>query len=401
MSPIAYQTIRCFWILALLFLYPIVAKVVYISNVYQFLKAERDVTIANRITKLRDTDVKEKLKELKWTSGLIANHVILSEVVLAVTALSIQPLIQLYSLRNTLQSCYASNAYDVMDLVSYPQLRSILPGALGFSLIITTHSVFVKHSSDNLFKLPTRHLSARLLLFASYLSQMLGRILLLVYSTSIIFPGYDHLGLILALHIIMMSVIHIIDYYCIKKLSPNLFCISFWVEAVLNGCASLFIPCDLSCDEKVWKNKSNGRPANRWYVASTTRLIIMYSVILCESGILLYFAYENKTFDVPASLSVGLMTLGIGLFVLYYCFAYPWTLETKDNSCIDILCSKQNKSVRKYPSLLDKEGQEVLCNYKVGGIEVEAATPKTLRTPKTPRSRSRIAFNIPDEETEM
>ena len=288
-----------------------------------------------------------------------------------------------------------------MDLVSYPQLRFILPGVLGFSLILTTHSVFVKHSSDNLFKLPTRHLSARLLLFASYLSQMLGRILLLVYSTSIIFQGYDHLGLILALHIIMMSVIHIIDYYCIKKLSPNLFCISFWVEAVLNGCACLFIPCDLSCDENVWKNKSNGRPANRWYVASTTRLIIMYSVILCESGILLYFAYENKTFDVPASLSVGLMTLGIGLFVLYYCLAYSWTLETKDNSCIDILCSKQNKSVRKYPSLLDKEGQEVLCNYKVGGIEVEAATPKTLRTPKTPRSRSRIAFNIPDEETEM
>ena len=54
-----------------------------------------------------------------------------------------------------------------------------------------------------------------------------------------------------------------------------------------------------------------------------------------------------------------------------------------------------------YPSLLDNEGQDILINFKVGGLEIEVNTPKTPRTPRTPRSRSRIAFDIPDEETEM
>ena len=58
-------------------------------------------------------------------------------------------------------------------------------------------------------------------------------------------------------------------------------------------------------------------------------------------------------------------------------------------------------NITNYPSLLDTDGQEVLSNYKVGGLEMEVATPKISRTPRTPRSRSRIAFSIPDEETEM
>ena len=60
--------------------------------------------------------------------------------------------------------------------------------------------------------------------------------------------------------------------------------------------------------------------------------------------------------------------------------------------------SKENLNIPNYPSLLDESGQEVLSNFKVGGLEIEAVTPKT---PRTPRSRSRIAFSIPDEETEM
>ena len=87
--------------------------------------------------------------------------------------------------------------------------------------------------------------------------------------------------------------------------------------------------------------------------------------------------------------------------VLYYCFTYPWPLGIRTTSCLGVICSKEIINVTNYPSLLDTEGKEVISNYKVGGLELEVATPKASRTPRTPRSRSRIAFSIPDEETEM
>ena len=401
MSPIAYQIIYGFWILSLLLFYPLISKLLYIVNVYHALKAKKSLTLAVKTTKVRDDEMSEIIEDYQIQCKHISSEVVRSEIVLAVTALTFQPLIQSFSLRNALESCYSNDMYDAMEVISYPQFRSILACSIGFSAILTTHSVYVKHSANTLSKLPIKHLSARLLLFTSYLLQMVGRLMILVYSSANIFQSYDHLELIIVLHVIVMSTIHIVDYFCVKKLSPNLLCISFWVELLLNGCASVFVPMDLSCGKEVWRNKKDGRPANRYYVSSTARYLMMYSVIICESAVLLGFSYTDEESAIPFIVSLVSMLIGILLYTFYYCFVYPWPLEITESTLTGIFCSKEINSIKNYPSLLDNDGQEVLSNYKVGGLEMEVVTPKTQRTPKTPRSRSRIAFNIPDEETEM
>ena len=127
----------------------------------------------------------------------------------------------------------------------------------------------------------------------------------------------------------------------------------------------------------------------------------MYSVIIIESTVLLCFSHTPEQSVIPILISAILVIVGMVVHFLYYTLVYPWPLRTTDRPLSDVLCSREKMDVRCYPSLLDNEGQNVLINFKVGGLEIEVATPKTSRTPKTPRSRSRIAFNIPDEETEM
>ena len=399
MSPVAYQTIYFFWVLALLVFYPLVTKIVYIVNTYKLLKTKKNATLTNKATKKEDT--KETIDEFQLRQENIASEVVLSEIVLAVTALTFQPLVQLFSLRNTLISCYSDDGYGILEVISYPQFRSIVACVLGFALTLTTHSIHVKHTNDNISKLPIHHLSARIILFMSYLCQMVGRLMLLVYSSAIIFKTYDHLELLIVLHVIVISVVHILDYFCIKKLSPNLICVSFWIEMLLNGCASVFIPSDVSLGEEVWRNKKDGGPGNRSYVSNTTRLILIYGILVTECAVLIGFALSEKSSLIPISVSIVLIFVGILFHIMYYCFTYPWPLGISSTPFLGVICSKENKDVKNYPSLLDTEGQEVLSNYKVGGLEMEVATPKISRTPRTPRSRSRIAFSIPDEETEM
>ena len=398
MSPTVYKMIYFFWILGLFLFYPIAVKILYIVSVYHHVKTKRKMTITrNSSTKDRASEI---IEEYETRCKHASNELILSETVLATTALTFQSIIQLFSLQNNLKSCYLHGGYDLLEVISYPQLRSIVSCALGFSVILTTHSMFVKHSSNLIPKLPITKIVTRIILFLTHLCPMIGRMMLLVFSSAIIFKSYDHLELLLVLHVIVFSLIHIIDYYCIKKLSPNLASISLWIEVLINGCGCIFLPVDISFGETVWKNKRDGSAANRFYASSTTRFIIMYSIIIAESAILSTFAYqeENSSSFILIWISIVLIIAGLIFHIIYYCVVYPWPLGLSTTSFFNVLSSKENANLPSYPSLLDENGEEVLSNFKVGGLEIEAVTPKT---PRTPRSRSRIAFSIPDEETEM
>ena len=398
MSPTVYKMIYFFWIVALFLFYPIVVKILYVANLYCHAKTRRNLTItSNSKKKERNLEI---LEEYETRCEELANEVIRSETVLAATALSFQPIIQLFSLRNNLVSCFLHGGYDLIEVISYPQLRSILSCALGFSLIFTTHSIFTKHSSTLIAKLPVTQIIPRTILFLIYLCLMIGRVMLIVFSSAIFLKSYDHLELLVVLHVIVFALIHIVDYYCIKKLSPNLASISFWIEVLINGCGSILLPVDISFGEEVWRNKRDGSPAIRFYVSNRTRYFIMYTIIIAESAALLVLAHQqnsNSSFT-PIWASIILIMAGFILHIIYYFTVYSWPLGSTTNSCVNVMCSKENTNIPNYPSLLDENGQEVLSNFKVGGLEIEAVTPKT---PRTARSRSRIAFSIPDEETEM
>ena len=398
MSPPIYKMIYFFWILSLLLFYPIIVKILYIINVYCDLKTRRKVTTANNSNKKKQAS--EIIEEYSTRCQHIANETIRSETILAATALTFQPLIQLYSLRNNLNACYHHGALLGAPVISYPQFRSIVACSIGFAITLTTHLMFAKHSSNLISKLPVTKIAARIILFLTHLCPMIGRMMLLVFSSATIFKSYDHLELLLVLHVIVFSLIHIIDYYCVKKLSPNLSSVSFWIEVLINGCGSIFLPVDISFGEDVWRNKKDGSPAIRYYASSATRFIIMYGIIIAESAVLSTFTYQQTPLSsfTPIWTSIIFIVAGLIFHIVYYCFVYPWPLGITTTSFKNVICSKENGKIQNYPSLLDENGQEVLSNFKVGGLEVEAVTPKT---PRTPRSRSRIAFSIPDEETEM
>ena len=398
MTPMVYKIIYFFWILTLILFYPIVVKIMYIVNVYCFVKTKRMETISNNSSKKER--VSQIMEEYESRCKNVANELVRSEIVLATTALTFQPITQLFSLRNNLKSCYLHGGYDLIEVISYPQLRSIISCALGLSFIFTTQSMFVKHSSNLISKLPVTKIVTRIILLLTYLCSMIGRMMLLVFASATIFKSYDHLELLVVLHVIVFCLIHIIDYYCIKKLSPNIASISFWIEVLINGCGSIFLPLDISFGEEVWKNKKDGSSASRFYESTTTRYLIMYCIIIVETALLSAFAYQEKSSSslIPIWISIILIIAGLIFHMIYYSFLYPWPLEFTSTSLPNVLCSKENFSIPNYPSLLDESGQEVLSNFKVGGLEIEAVTPKT---PRTPRSRSRIAFSIPDEETEM
>ena len=178
MSPTVYKMIYFFWIQGLFLFYPIAAKILYIINVYHHVKTKRKMTTArNSNTKDRDSEI---IEEYETRYKHVSNELIRSETVLATTAMTFQPIIQLFSLQNNLKSCYLHGGYDLLEVISYPQLRSIVSCALGFSVILTTHSMFVKHSSNLIPKLPITKIVTRIILFLTHLCPMIGRMIIRV-----------------------------------------------------------------------------------------------------------------------------------------------------------------------------------------------------------------------------
>ena len=278
------------WVPFLLPFYLIATKIAYVFLEYKLLVLSRKISTKHQInsTVQRDVKLNETKAKLEYLHLIVTWEMVKLSTLEVVTAATLQPLVQLYSL---LGNCGFYTELTLQNLLNFslilnPLVLSVSTSILSFSWSMTAYHVYIKQGALSF----RNGMMARMLLLAYITVYISARMFILSVGAHPVFSSnFNHFLIFLLEHILLMALAHITHLH-IVDIKRNYRSADFWLEVITNSFGSILLPSNIKFPRI---DHSSGEVSTRFHEPTSLRFFVMHTIIMTENIILVAISRLN------------------------------------------------------------------------------------------------------------